>query len=41
MACLQRRKDPSVVGLFGFLRPLADGLKWMIKEPILPNSATL
>jgi NADH:ubiquinone oxidoreductase subunit H len=39
MAFVQRRKGPDVVGSFGLLQPLADGLKLMIKEPISPSSA--
>jgi NADH:ubiquinone oxidoreductase subunit H len=39
MAFVQRRKGPDVVGSFGLLQPLADGLKLIIKEPISPSSA--
>ena len=41
MALVQRRKGPNVVGSFGLLQPLADGLKLAIKEPISPSSANL
>ncbi|KAK7298452.1 hypothetical protein VNO77_46913 [Canavalia gladiata] len=39
MAFVQRRKGPDVVGSFGLLQPLADGLKLILKEPISPSSA--
>ena len=39
MASMQRRIGPNVVGFFGILQPLADGLKLLIKEPVLPSSA--
>jgi NADH-quinone oxidoreductase subunit H len=38
-AILQDRPGPSRVGPFGLLQPLADGLKLIMKEEIIPNHA--
>ncbi len=41
MASVQRRRGPNVAGLFGFLQPIADGLKLFLKEIIFPTNANL
>jgi NADH-quinone oxidoreductase subunit H len=39
LAASQLRKGPNVVGPFGLFQPLADGLKLLMKETILPSGA--
>ncbi len=39
MGAIQRRRGPNVVGTYGLLQPLADGLKLVFKETILPSSS--
>jgi NADH-quinone oxidoreductase subunit H len=39
IAAIQLRQGPSVVGPFGLLQPLADGIKMLTKETIIPSGA--
>jgi len=40
MASMQRREGPNVVGYWGLLQPLADGVKLLLKENIMPRRST-
>jgi len=37
IASVQRRLGPQIIGFYGLLQPLADGLKLILKEIIIPN----
>lgn len=41
LAALQRRQGPNIIGFFGILQPIADGLKLLLKESILPKSSNV
>jgi len=39
MGAMQQRSGPNVVGFLGLLQPLADGLKLLLKETVIPTNA--
>lgn len=41
LGSFQRREGPNVVGFLGLLQPLADGLKLVLKETIIPSVSNI
>jgi NADH:ubiquinone oxidoreductase subunit H len=39
LASIQRRRGPNYVGFLGLLQPIADAIKLIIKETIIPVAA--
>jgi NADH-quinone oxidoreductase subunit H len=39
LASIQRRRGPNYVGFLGLLQPIADALKLIFKETIIPTAA--
>jgi len=41
MGAIQRRRGPNVIGFIGLVQAIADGLKLLVKETILPSNSNL
>lgn len=39
MGSIQQRKGPNVIGFNGLLQPIADAVKLMLKESVIPTNS--
>lgn len=39
LGSIQRRRGPDVIGIYGILQPLSDGLKLFMKEAVIPSNS--
>lgn len=39
LGSMQRRKGPNIIGIFGILQPITDGIKLIIKEILIPQQS--
>jgi NADH-quinone oxidoreductase subunit H len=39
LGAIQRRQGPNIVGFYGILQPIADGVKLILKETVIPKNA--
>ena len=39
MGAMQRRKGPNIVGIYGIIQPIIDGVKLIIKEILIPQQS--
>jgi NADH:ubiquinone oxidoreductase subunit H len=41
LGAMQRRQGPQIVGFYGILQPISDGVKLILKETVIPVSSDI